>query len=185
MARFGRTGDQIEDDVHAAGGQDQPGTSIAPAGPAEVDSYSPEVIARVRELVADIPEADAGGAEAIVEQLIAATTIDDLNAPWDGTSGRKMAGKTLVVQGIHARPSQYEGGAGIFLVALAVDAKTGEKATFTTSALAVVLQLAQAYRLGMFPVTVEIVVAERPTARGFYPYHLRIVGAGNRGVRNA
>lgn len=159
------------------------GPSDAPAGvattdTAEVAAYSPEIIAQVRELVAAIPDNDDTGAENIVAQLLAAETIDDLNAPWDGTSGRNLAGKRLQVRGVSARRSTFEGGTGIFLVADAVDAKTGERAVFTTSALAVVLQLAQAYKRGMFPLLAEVVVAERPTARGFYPYHLRILAAG-------
>ena len=50
---------------------------------------------------------------------------------------------------------------------------------FTTSAVSVVIQLARAWQLGLFPVIADVVVAERPTERGFYPIHLRIVTAGN------
>lgn len=132
----------------------------------------------MRELVALIPGNDDAGAENIVAQLLAAETIDDLNAPWEGTSGRKLAGKRLQVRGVTARRSSFEGGTGIFLVADAVDASSGEKAVFTTSAMAVIIQLAQAHKRGMFPLLVEVVVADRPTARGFYPYHLRVLAAG-------
>ena len=152
---------------------------MAPADNQEVAEYSPELIAKVRELVAAIPDNDAAGAENIINQLLAAETIDDLNAPWDGTSGRKLAGKRLRILGITARRSSFDGGTGVFLVCDAVDSGTGERAVFTTSALSCVIQLAQAYRLGMFPLLVEIVVAERPTARGFYPYHFRVLAAGS------
>ena len=73
----------------------------------------------------------------------------------------------------------------MFLVVDAADAKTGEALTFTTSAVSVVLQLARAWSLGLFPLIADVVVAERPTARGFYPYHLRIIAAGNQGKSNA
>lgn len=178
MARIGTRRPTPGDDLDAPSGPDQPGTSLAPSDTAQVDTYPPELVAQVRELVAAIPDNSDSGAEAIVAQLLAAETIDDLNAPWDGTSGRNLAGKRLTIRGISARPSSFEGGAGIFLVADAVDAKTGERAVFTTSALAPVIQLAQAYKRGLFPLLVEIVVAERPTARGFYPYHLRVLAAG-------
>lgn len=178
MARIGTRRPAPGDDLEPSGGPDQPGTSLAQNDTAEVAAYSPELVAKVRELVADIPDNSDSGAEAIVAQLLAAETIDDLNAPWDGTSGRNLAGKRLTVRGVSARPSSFEGGAGIFLVADAVDAKTGERAVFTTSALAVVIQLAQAHKRQMFPLLVEVVVAERPTARGFYPYHLRVLAAG-------
>lgn len=178
MARFTTRTSQSGTGLEPANAAPQPGTDVAPTDSAQVDTYPPELVAQVRELVAAIPDNSDSGAEAIVAQLLAAETIDDLNAPWDGTSGRNLAGKRLTIRGISARPSSFEGGAGIFLVADAVDAKTGERAVFTTSALAPVIQLAQAYRRGLFPLLVEIVVAERPTARGFYPYHLRVLAAG-------
>lgn len=138
----------------------------------------PELLERVREAVESIPGDESGGAERIIEQLLSATSIDDLNAPWEGTSGRNLAGKRLSIRGVTQRPSSFNDGAGIFLVGDAVDVKTGDPATFTTSAVSVVLQLARCHQLGLFPVLAEVVVAERPTARGFYPYHLRILAAG-------
>lgn len=180
MAIRNRKDAPANNDLGAVSVPDNAPASVAPTDTAEVATYPPELVAKVRELVAAIPDNDSGGAENIIEQLLAADTIDDLNAPWEGVSGRKLHGKRLSIRGVSARPSSFEGGAGIFLVADAVDAKTGEKAVFTTSALSVVIQLAQAHKLGMFPLLVEVVVAERPTARGFYPYHLRVLAAGNK-----
>ena len=172
-------------------GQAEPGPSgdareLAPQGAelavkpaAEPAPYSPEIIARVQDAVRDIPGADGSGGEAIILQLLNATTIDDLNAPWEATNGRSLAGKRLAIRGVTQRESSFNDGTGIFLVVDATDTQTGELATFTTSAISVVLQLARIHQLGMFPVIAEVVVAERPTGRGFYPYHLRIIAAGN------
>ena len=168
-----------------------PGTPAPPPPPAagtDVDvrpdaapaPYSPEVIERVQNAVRGIPGSDGSGGEAIILQLLNAQTIDDLNAPWEATSGRSLAGKRLAIRGVTQRESSFNDGTGIFLVADATDTATGEAATFTTSAISVVLQLARIHQLGMFPVIAEVVVAERPTERGFYPYHLRIVAAGNK-----
>jgi hypothetical protein len=41
-----------------------------------------------------------------------------------------------------------------------------------------VIQLARVHQMQLWPVIAEVVVADRPTERGFYPYHLRIVAAG-------
>ena len=157
-----------------------PGAEVAPVQDAEAAAYSPEVIQRVQDAVRDIPGNDGSGGEAIILQLLNAATVDDLNAPWEGTSGRNLAGKRLEIRGVSQRPSTFAEGAGIFLVADATDTATGEAATFTTSAVAVVIQLARVHQLGMFPVIAEVVVADRPTAKGFYPYHLRILAAGRR-----
>lgn len=167
----------------SAGGTypDPPGSGGEVAVPEQqaVAAISAVVAERVREAVKGIPGDDGTGAESIVLQLLNAQTVDDLNAPWEATNGRALNGKRLKINGVTQRPSSYEDGAGIFLVADAWDAKTGEQATFTTSALSVVIQLARAHQLGLFPVIADVVVAERPTARGFYPYHLRIVAAGS------
>lgn len=181
MARF--TGRQASDlDRHiTTEPEPETGAEVAPAETGEAEQYPPELVARVRELVAAVPGDDGSGGERIVTQLLAAASIDDLNAPWDGTSGRNLAGKRLTIRGIVQRPSSFDGGTGIFLVVDAADSKTGEALTFTTSAISVVLQLAKAHNLGMFPLIAEVVVADRPTSRGFYPYHLRIIAAGNHG----
>lgn len=179
MAQFGRR----------AAAADAPATQDTPAATATAEvattqdtapaPISQEVAERVRAIVRDVPGDDGSGAERIVTQLLDAQSIDDLNAPWDGTATRNLAGRRLIIRGITQRPSSFEDGAGVFLVADAVDAKTGEPAVFTTSALSVVIQLARAWQLGLFPVIAEVVVADRPTERGFYPIHLRIVAAGN------
>lgn len=178
MAIRNRKDTPANNDMESVSGQSDAQAGVATTDATEVAEYPPELIAKVRELVAAIPDNDAAGAENIINQLLAADTIDDLNAPWEGTSGRKLVGKRLQVRGISARRSSFDGGTGIFLVADAVDAATGDRAVFTTSALSCVIQLAQAHKLGMFPLLVEVVVAERPTARGFYPYHLRVLAAG-------
>jgi len=183
MARFGRetpTGAEPSTDTVIP---HPPPATPAPRADTAPEPMSPEVIERVRDAVRGIPGDDGGGAERIVTQLLDATTIDDLNAPWDGSSTRSLAGRRLAIRGITQRPSQFEDGAGIFLVADAVDAKTGEPAVFTTSAVSIVIQLARAWQLGLFPLIADVVVAERPTERGFYPIHLRIVAAGNTAAR--
>lgn len=179
MARFSSKTDSpaAADAVPAA--PEASSGALAVPGDASPAPMSASVIARVREAVSAIPGDDGSGAERIVTQLLDATTIDDLNAPWAGTSGRNLAGRQLVIRGVTQRPSTFEDGAGIFLVADALDRKTGEPCVFTTSAVSVVIQLAKVHQLGMWPVIADVVVAERPTERGFYPYHLRIVAAGN------
>jgi hypothetical protein len=116
--------------------------------------------------------------DGILETLLAAQTVDDLNRPWNGTSGRELAGRRLRLTDVIRRPSQFDDGPQLFLVITAADAKTGERVTMTTSALAVILQVAIAWNLNMFPLLVDVVAAEKPTARGYYPYHLTVLAAG-------
>lgn len=149
----------------------------------EPDTTRPAIpehlLAQLVDAMESVPAENEGGSAAILETLLRATTIDDLNKPWNGTSGRELAGRRLSVRGIIRRPSQFEDGPAVFLVANCADVKTGEEVTMTTSALACIVQLAMAHKLGMFPLMVEVVVAERPTDRGYYPYHLQVIAAGN------
>lgn len=180
MARFGPKTPAAEQAPEYPDTSPPASTEVAVPDSGEVAPISPELRARVIAAVEGIPGDDGSGAENIVRQLLDATTIDDLNEPWESTSGKKLNGRRLEIRSITQRASSFEEGAGIFLVADAVDASSGEQTTFTTSALSVVIQLARAWQLGMFPIIADIVVAERPTARGFYPYHLRIVAAGRK-----
>lgn len=184
MARFGR-----ED----AG---NPAAEVATVGPditrqlswPEPDGTAPviseNVLAALLEAVEHIPASGAGGLDGILETLLAAKSVDDLNRPWNGTSGRELAGRRLRLTDVIRRPSQFEDGPQLFLVVTAADAKTGERVTMTTSALAVILQVAVAWNLGMFPLLVDVTVAEKPTARGYYPYHLTVLAAGNQAAGN-
>jgi len=148
--------------------------------PSEQQPAIPEhLLERFLTAVEQIPAEGGGGVEGILAQLLSAETVDDLNAPWETTNGRSLAGRTLVIRDIIRRPSSFAEGPQLFLVVQSADRKTGEELTWTTSALAVILQLAVAYVMGMFPLQAEVVVAERPTERGFYPYHLRVLAAGN------
>lgn len=134
------------------------------------------LLAQLEDAVKLVPTENGAGMEGMLSRLLAATSIADLNKPWESTSGRLLAGRTLSIRGIIQRPSTFAGGVTIFLVVDSVDMKTGEEVTWTTSAIMTVMQLVMAYKLGFFPLTAEVVVAERPTAGGFYPYHLNVVG---------
>lgn len=140
------------------------------------------LLEQIEQAVAAIPDGGDGGAERIIEALLAAKTIDDLNQPWEGTSGSKLAGKVLRIDALTKQPSDFTDGPAIFLVVTSTDTKTGEKVTWTTSAVAVIIQLAQAWRLGLFPIIAEVVLAERETKRGYRPYHLRVIGVGGNGT---
>lgn len=201
MARFGNSRPGDTDPAGRIVTTSEPGTDLQPAGaqppqPAgngaalasrltwpDRDTTQlaiPEhLLGQVLDAVELIPAEGGGGMEGILTQLLSAATIDDLNKPWAGTSGRELAGRRLTIRDLIRRPSAFDDGPAIFLVVHAADAKTGEEVTFTTSALAVIVQLAIAHRMGLFPLLAEIVVAAKPTAAGYYPYHLNILAAGN------
>lgn len=140
----------------------------------EVTPIPDHILDKIIAEVEQLPESADDGQWNIVEQLLTATDMDDLNRPWEATSGKTLAGRRLQVTGVKRRPSAYEGGPEIFLVIDSIDLNSGEALTWTSSALAVIIQLAVAYNRGWLPLVAEVTAARKPTKRGFIPYHLTI-----------
>lgn len=178
MARFGSNRDDAPAAEVATVDGDVSRKLSWPEPSGDAPAISEEVLSALLDAVEHIPAEGGGGMDGILETLLAAQTVDDLNRPWNGTSGRELAGRRLRLTDVIRRPSQFDDGPQLFLVITAADAKTGERVTMTTSALAVILQVAIAWNLNMFPLLVDVVAAEKPTARGYYPYHLTVLAAG-------
>lgn len=150
----------------------RPGTEIAPV-------VSAATMALFAQMAVSIPEADDSEAyEAIVLKLLGATDVDGMNAPWDTSAAESLTGYRLKIEGIERRQSDYAGGLGLFLVCKGVNLGTGEPFTLTTGSVSVVAQLARAWHLGAFPVIAELVIADTPTANGYRPQHLKVIGFG-------
>lgn len=147
----------------------QPGTDIAPV----VSAQTLQVFAQ---MAAGIPEADDSEAyESILTQLLAAGSVDQLNAPWDTDAVDKIAGHQIRVDEITRRPSDFAGGLGMYLVCKGVDQGTGERVTLTTGAVSVVAQLVRAYFIGGLPIVARWVVGDPSPRTGRRPQHLEIV----------
>lgn len=164
-----------------------PGTGIepaaaaaAPAVPAVADGDGGQVaipdhlLEQIITAVQKIPEAADSDQFGIIAQLLQAKTFGDLNKPWESTPGRALAGRRLRITSVTRRPSEFDGGPEIFLIVQATDLGTGEQVTFTTSALAVIVQLAAAVNSDWLPLTADVAAAKKPTKRGYTPYHLNI-----------
>jgi hypothetical protein len=150
------------------------GKDVQKRDPSEPMPLSEDIVKRFAEMAVTVPTEDGAGSDRILEQLLSATSWEQLSDPWESSNGMRLRGKLLRIDNITRRPSTYEGGLGIFLVVEAVDTANGEKVVWTTSSLSVVGQLVRAYVMGWFPMYAEVVVADRPTERGYYPQHLRI-----------
>ena len=144
-----------------------------------VPVVSDSTMALFASMAVNIPEADDGGAyENIVMQLLQASDVDGLNAPWDTTAAEKLAGQTLVIQSVTRRPSDFNAGLGMYLVCKGVLAKTGEAFVWSTGSVSVVAQLARAHFLDAFPVTAQLIISDTPTKNGYRPQRLQVLGFG-------
>lgn len=185
MAGQSDTEDDVSKDVAPRGAEVPAGAEVA-----TVDEWSDvepfvnedgeillagEAAHKLRQALALIPVDDEDANERIIQQLFMGDQVTDLNAPWDASGGREFAGKALRIDTIKAQESQFQNGLRAFLVVQGWCPDTGKDFTLTTSALAVMVQLARVNAEGWLPAWCTVEVAARPTKRGHFPYHLRFM----------
>lgn len=147
-------------------GKEAPGT--------EVEAISPETIEKFRAIVAALPQPEGSADDRIVSMLLDAASWEELDAPWQTTDLERLLGHDLRIESVSAMPSAFADGLGFFLVVNSYDMESGEELTWTTGSVSVVAQLAKAAHAGWLPLRAQLVQAERPTRRGYYPQHLVI-----------
>lgn len=146
---------------------------------ATIDVAKREAItAKLVEMAATVPGQEGDGLVNIIEQLLAATSVDELDAPWNSAGLERYIGKTIRIDRIQQAESRYRDGVPFYLLAFGVDLATGEVVTFTTSAQAVIVQLLLAHCKGWFPWIVVPSESNEPTEAGYYPQHLKTARAG-------
>lgn len=155
--------------------QAEPGTDVV--------QLPADLIKRFADMAVLIPDDTEDGGARVLEAILGAKTWEALNDPWEASNGEALVGKLLKLTGAKKMPSTFEGGLGVFLVVDYTDTHTGETGVLTTSAVSIVGQIAAAYANNWFPLYAEIVVADRPTKRGFLPQHLKVHGTGKRPPR--
>lgn len=157
-----------------------------PTPPQDVDDQQSQEVALINdaailqqfaEMAVAIPADLGGGTEDIVRKILAATSWDQLDEPWETSSVDDILGKTLRIEKVVRRPSTYQGGLGVFLIVHLVDPRDQKKYVKTTGSVSIVAQLARAYFLGVTALTIQWCRAERPSESGYYPQHLKIIDA--------
>jgi hypothetical protein len=126
----------------------------------------------------ELPEAGQDGAVGILEQIMKATTLEELDKPWQSGGLGEWIGWALDVDNIRKHPSDFPGGPSHFLIADAIVAETGEFQTVMTGSIVNMVQLLVAKNNGLLPLRCVPRVAEKPTKDGFYPQHLQVFRRG-------
>jgi hypothetical protein len=149
--------------------KDQPGTDVATV-------IGQEALNLFAAMAAGIPETAGEDAyDEILTQILSAGSVPELNAPWDTHKAEQLEGHRLRIDSIKRSASDFADGLGMYLVCKGVNLTSGEKITVTLGAISVVAQLAKVHYLDGFPLLCRIVIAERPTKRGYRPIHLNII----------
>lgn len=139
----------------------------------EVAEVSPALLAQFAGMVTIVPDFEAGGGEGIIEQILNAKTLGDIDAPWKG--GRKIpVGPMLYITDIAKSPSDYAGGLPFFLVVTTVLPSSGEVKEYTAGGTMVVAQLVKTYSLGEFPIAGAIVETPLKNRPGQLAQHFAV-----------
>lgn len=146
---------------------------VLPAG-ANGD-LSPAVVNQFVEMVRLIPTSDDGAMDRIAAQILNAESWEELDAAWSTDKIDHLLKIEQKIESLSVLPSTYSGGLPFFLVVHATRLDTGEQIVWTTSSVAMCLQLARAFHAGWLPLKAAIVQAERPSRNGYYPQHLAIL----------
>lgn len=139
----------------------------------DVVELPPHLIKQFAEMVTVLPDFVPGGGAEIIAQLLSATTLGDLDAPWSG--GRKMpVGPLLFITALQKAPSDFPGGLPFYLVVETILPTSGEIKEYTAGGTMVVAQLVRAHALDELPLAgsiIEVSLKDRP---GQFAQHFRI-----------
>lgn len=142
---------------------------------AEVLDSAPGVREAFMTMLAEVPDPPDDAVVRIVQQILTAEYVEDLDKPWDAEGMRDLVGRVLRVDAIHKMPSDYVKGLGTYLVCQVTVPETGEQLVVSTGSVSIVAQLVRAYTLGALPLAVVPHESEKPSKNGYRPMHLEVV----------
>lgn len=132
------------------------------------------VEAAVERLLLEIPYDPDAGMINILESILTATTLDELDRPWAINGLGQFVDQVVQIDRISRMPSDYRDGYSWYVVAEGVVVETGEALSFSTSSKAIITQLILARRAKLLPAKFIVRVADEPTEAGYYPQHLEV-----------
>lgn len=135
----------------------------------------PDLVPRFDALMAEIPDAGADGAAALIDRLLEAESMEDFNGIWETDGLRDMIGQQIRVLAVRKSPSDFTSGLPYFLVLTIADGDTGEQRVITTGATAPVLTLGKLAARGMLPADIVPSLAKKRPGMEGAPINLRIV----------
>jgi hypothetical protein len=140
----------------------------------EVDARRAAIEAKAVEVLMEFPDGGEDGELRIYEQLLSATTLEEIDQPWAINGLGQFVGQVVQINSGTRMPSDYSEGFAWYLVLDAVVCETGEALAMPTSSRAIIMQVGMLRRLGLLPAKFIVRVADKPTDRGYYPQHLEV-----------
>lgn len=148
---------------------------LVPVGatPAQLERAN-KLIAQINEWFEQIPDGGEDGMLSILEQIVAAERPEDLDKPWESSGFEQYIGYALRIDNPRKLDSQFQTDLEKFLIVDAVVKVTGEQVVLSTSSVSEMGQILVAHAKGYLPMDFVPTIADKPTANGFYPRHLRV-----------
>jgi hypothetical protein len=130
------------------------------------------------EKLATVPGRSEQAGLEMFQQILAATTLDELDRPWNGNGMGDYIDQVITINSIRQEPSSFKDGPGVFLIGEGFVNESGLVISFMTSSVYEMAQLLVAHTNGLFPWTCIPRVAVKPTENGYYPRHLETYRPG-------
>ncbi|HEX3513849.1 MAG TPA: hypothetical protein VHT26_07610 [Trebonia sp.] len=143
------------------------------ATPAQLERAN-KLIEQINEWFEQIPDGGEDGMLSILEQIVAAERPEDLDKPWESSGFEQYLGYALRISNPRKLDSQFQTDLEKFLIVDAVVHSTGEQVVLSTSSVSEMGQILVAHAKGYLPMDFVPTMADKPTANGFYPRHLRV-----------
>lgn len=128
--------------------------------------------AMIRDDKANLPDDPEATSKAIVERILAATTLDEILTPAEARHARELLDTPLTVHAVHFNQSDFQEGIGFYAVVDVTDPETGDEFAVTCGGRNVMGQLYSMARENLLPATVKFTQARRPTRQGYFPLWL-------------
>lgn len=130
------------------------------------------------EKLATVPGRSEQAGLEMFKQILAATTLDELDRPWNGNGMADYIDQVITINSIRQEPSSFKDGPGVFLIGDGFVNDTGLVISFMTSSVYEMAQLLVAHDNKLFPWQCIPRVAVKPTENGYYPRHLETYRPG-------
>lgn len=142
---------------------------------------TPTALATWDAILSAVPEADDAAVERMLELIAAARSVGELDAPWVGNKAADLVNVPISISAVQQMPSDFDSGFGTYFVVRASRSDDGSDATFSTGAMMVLWQLANACALeranpgSVFPFTAILREARKARPGRKPAQHLEIV----------
>ena len=132
-------------------------------------------LAEVNSIMDLVPDVDEDPTPRMAAAIMAAGDPEDWASVFEGQSIKDNAGKKIRVTAIRKAPSSYDGPIKQFLVADVIYLDSGEAGVLSISSVISMIQLLVAHQRQWLPLDFEIVQKDKPTRKGFFPIHLKVL----------